>query len=127
VVPGTTLVSSITDGDGAAGGRDETAGGREGAGEETEVDITGGWLTEELERAGGWMGRLPAGLVGDKKTVEMTVTVTGSPAAGSVAWGVPFEVEEGGRPPPPVNPVGIPGTVSSDGRLEGLAVGMAGG
>ena len=47
------LVSSMTDGDGAAGGRDEATGGMEGAGEETEVEITGGWLTEELERAGG--------------------------------------------------------------------------
>ena len=73
------------------------------------------------------MGGLTAELVGVKKTVEMTVTVTGSPAAGSVAWGVPFEVEEAGRPPPPVNPVGIPGTVSSVGRGEGLTDEMAGG
>jgi len=124
VVPGTMLVSSMTDGDGAAGGRDETAGGMEGAGEETEVDTTGGGLTEELERPGG---KLTAGLVGFKKTVEMTVTVTGLPAAGSVAWGVPFWVEEGGRPPSPVNPLGNPGNATSVGRGEGLTVGMAGG
>ena len=117
------FVSSMTDGDGAAGGRDGATGGMEGAGEETEVDITGGWLTEELERAGGWMGGLEAGSVGDKKTVEMTVTVTGSPAAGSVAWGVPLDVKEG-IPPPPVKPVGT--SVSSVGRVEGLTVGMAG-
>lgn len=46
--------------------------------------------------------------------VEMTVTVTGSPAAGSVACGMPFEVEEGVTP-------------SSPGRLEGLTDGTAGG
>ena len=119
MVPGTTLVCSMTDGVGAAGGRDEAAGGRRTIGEE--VAITGGWLTEELETAGG---RLAGGLVGFKKTVETTVTVTGLPAAGSVAWGVPFEIEEEGRPPPPVNPLGIPGAAASVGKGKVLTGGM---
>ena len=83
------------------------------------MDIPVGWLTEGLERAGDWMGGLTAELVGVKKMVEMTVTVTGSLAAGFVACGVPFEVEERERPPP-VNPVGWGGfvAVSSTGRVE---------
>jgi len=51
--------------------------------------------TTLLEEAGDWVGRLTAGSVGFKKTVEMTVIVTGPPEAGSVACGVPSEVEEG--------------------------------
>jgi hypothetical protein len=52
------------------------------------------------EEAGDWVGRLAAGSVEVKKMVEMTVIVTGSPAAGSVTCGVSSEVEEGGFSPP---------------------------
>ena len=98
-VLGISSLSSMTVGEGA------------GAGWEKEVNMPDGWTrvgmelrlpsgteergsprtveegsTAELEGTtsegvGDWVGRLGAGL--DKKTVEMTVTVTGSPAAGS--------------------------------------------
>ena len=51
--------------------------------------------TTLLEEARDWVGRLAAGSVGFKKTVEMTVTVTRPPEAGSVACGIASEVEEG--------------------------------
>lgn len=99
--------------------------GNKGAGEETEVNVplgairTGLELTpsvgtvedgpsrtvegpparlEEttlLEETGDWVGRLAAGSVGFTKTVEVTVIMTGPPAAGSVACGIPSAVEEG--------------------------------
>lgn len=46
------------------------------------------------EDAGDWVGRLAAGSVGFKMTVEMTVIVTTSPAAESVACGISPEMEE---------------------------------
>ena len=88
-----------------------TVGNGPAGGSETEESTPVGRLTEELEETGGKMGRLAAGSVGFKKTVEMTVTVTGLPAAGSVACGLPFEVEREGTPPPPVK-------LSSTGGME---------
>jgi len=49
-----------------------------------------------LEEAGDWVGRLAAGSVGSTKMVVVMVTMTGSPAAGSVVSGFPSEVGEGG-------------------------------
>lgn len=97
---------------------DVPGGEIEGTGEETEVDIPVGSLTEGVEakgspesteegsiakleettlseEAGDWVGRLAAGSVTVKKMVETMVTVTGSPAAGFVACGVSSEVGEG--------------------------------
>lgn len=54
-----------------------------------------------LEEAGDWVGRLVARSVGSTKMVVVMVTMTGSPAAGSVGSGFPSEVEEGGLPPSP--------------------------
>lgn len=95
--------------------------GKKGVGEETEVNVplgairTGMELTlsvgiagddpsrtvegsparlEEitlLEETGDWVGRP----VGFTKTVEVMVIMTGPPAAGSVACGIPSAVEEG--------------------------------
>jgi len=129
-------------------------GETEGTGEEAEVDIpddlleltsssgtvedglTGGvgdkgspetgreGSTAPSEETGDWVGRVAAGSVGDKKTVEMTVTVTGPPAAGSVSCGIPSEVEEGGsKPSSPVGSagLGIPVTGSSTEELEGTS------
>lgn len=63
------------------------------------------------------MGRLPAGLVRVKKTVETTVTTTGSPAAGFVTCGIPSTVEEGTRL---LLPLGVPvGMSSTEGVEEG--------
>jgi len=50
--------------------------------------------TTLLERAGDCVGRLAAGSVGLKKTVETTVIVTGSLASGCVGCGVPFGLIE---------------------------------
>jgi len=118
---------------------EESLGGEtEGAREGTEVNIPVGLIRVGVEvtlssgtmedgstervgnkgtpETGDLVGRLPAGSVGDKKTVEVRVIVTGPPAAGSVACGIPSDVEEGGLiPPPPVDSagLGVPATESS--------------
>ena len=51
--------------------------------------------TTLLEETGDWVGRLAVGPVGFTKTVEVMVIMTGPPAAGSVACGIPSAVEEG--------------------------------
>lgn len=92
-------------------------------------EMVGEGLIAELEetrllgRAGDWAGRLAAGSVGFKKMVEMTVIVTGPPAAGFIACGIPSEVEEEGLG------VSVPGSTEEveEGRLESVKKGLASG
>jgi hypothetical protein len=70
----------------------KVAGGEVPGGERGSAGRLGG---TKLPGAGDWTGRLAAGSLGDKKTVETMVTVTRSPAGGSVASGMPPEVREG--------------------------------
>jgi len=90
--------------------RSMTVGETKGAGEETELNIPDGLIKPgpglELTPSAGtvdglteteeddWVGRLAAGSVELRKMVEVTVIMTGPPAAGSVGCGIPPEIEE---------------------------------